>query len=134
MDIRERQPLLNPSSQSNIISPSPQQEPLDLLTDDFPPLYPDTLPGTHYRKSINWSSAYILVVSQVIGSGIFATPGSIVRSAGSIGLTLLVWLVGTILSACGLAVFMEFGCMLPRSGGQKVKDIAAGLAETSRLN
>ncbi|KAI2726412.1 hypothetical protein DTO012A7_2179 [Penicillium roqueforti] len=120
MDIRERQPLLNPSSQSNIISPSPQQEPLDLLTDDFPPLYPDTLPGTHYRKSINWSSAYILVVSQVIGSGIFATPGSIVRSAGSIGLTLLVWLVGTILSACGLAVFMEFGCMLPRSGGQKV--------------
>jgi hypothetical protein len=36
-------------------------------------------------------------------------------------LTLLVWLVGTILSACGMAVSMEYGCMLPRSGGEKVK-------------
>ncbi|CAG8034413.1 unnamed protein product [Penicillium nalgiovense] len=120
MDIQERQPLLNPSIHSNIPSHSSQQEPLGLSSDDFPTPYPDTLPGTPYRKSINWSSAYILVVSQVIGSGICATPGSIVRSAGSIGLTLLVWLVGTIISAFGLAVSMEFGCMLPRSGGTKV--------------
>jgi amino acid permease len=123
MDIQERQPLLNSSTHSNVPSHSSQQEPLSLSSDDFPTPYPHTLPGTPYRKSINWSSAYILVVSQVIGSGIFATPGSIVRSAGSIGLTLLVWLVGTIISACGLAVSMEFGCMLPRSGGTKVKRI-----------
>ncbi|CAI7644607.1 unnamed protein product [Penicillium glandicola] len=119
MDIHERQPLLS-STHSNILSHSSQQEQLSLSSDDFPTPYPDTLPGAPYRKSINWSSAYILVVSRVIGSGIFATPGSIVKSAGSIGLTLLVWLVGTILSACGLAVSMEFGCMLPRSGGEKV--------------
>lgn len=127
MDIQERQPLLNSSSHPNIPSHRSQHEPLGLSSDNFPAPLPDTLPGTPYRKTINWSSAYILVVSQVIGSGIFATPGSIVKSAGSIGLTLLVWLVGTILSACGLAVFMEFGCMLPRSGGQKVKRIAAEL-------
>ncbi|KAE8353799.1 amino acid/polyamine transporter I [Aspergillus coremiiformis] len=72
------------------------------------------------RKVLSWSSAYILVVSRVIGSGVFATPGSIVKSAGSVGLTLLLWLVGTILAACGMAVSMEFGCMLPRSGGDKV--------------
>ncbi|KAE8347658.1 hypothetical protein BDV24DRAFT_170725 [Aspergillus arachidicola] len=69
---------------------------------------------------MTWSSAYILVISRVIGSGVFATPGSIVKSAGSIGLTLVLWLVGTILAACGMAVSMEFGCMLPRSGGDKV--------------
>ncbi|KAJ5513201.1 Major facilitator superfamily domain general substrate transporter [Penicillium fimorum] len=120
MDIQERQPLLSSSIPSNILSHSSQQEALSLSSDGFPTTYPDTLPGPPYRKSINWSSAYILVVSRVIGSGIFATPGSIVKSAGSIGLTLLVWLVGTILSACGLAVSMEFGCMLPRSGGEKV--------------
>ncbi|KAJ5662782.1 hypothetical protein N7462_011708 [Penicillium macrosclerotiorum] len=83
-------------------------------------VYPDTLPGVGNGKSLSWSSAYILVVSRVIGSGIFATPGSIVKSAGSIGLTFLVWVMGTILAACGLAVSMEFGCMLPRSGGDKV--------------
>ena len=122
MDVQERQPLLDSSTHSNLPSYSPQQEPLGLSSNDFP-TYPNTLPGTPYKRSINWSSAYILVVSQVIGSGIFATPGSIVRSAGSIGLTLLVWLVGTIISACGLAVSMEFGCMLPRSGGTKVMNI-----------
>jgi hypothetical protein len=82
--------------------------------------YPDSLPGANHGKSLSWASAYILVVSRVVGSGIFATPGSIVKSTGSIGLTLLVWLVGTILAACGMAVSMEFGCMLPRSGGDKV--------------
>jgi amino acid transporter len=30
------------------------------------------------------------------------------------------WVVGAILSACGLAVTLEYGCMLPRSGGDKV--------------
>ncbi|EAW10008.1 putative methionine permease [Aspergillus clavatus NRRL 1] len=81
----------------------------------------DTVPETAtYGRNLNWSSAYILVISRVIGSGIFATPGSIVKSVGSVGLSLLVWLVGTILAACGLAVSMEFGCMFPRSGGDKV--------------
>jgi amino acid transporter len=82
--------------------------------------YPDSLPGANHGKSLSWASAYILVVSRVVGSGIFATPGSIVKSTGSIGLSLLVWLVGTVLAACGMAVSMEFGCMLPRSGGDKV--------------
>lgn len=88
--------------------------------------YPDSLPGANHGKSLSWASAFVLVVSRVIGSGIFATPGSIVKSTGSIGLTLLVWLVGTILAACGMAVSMEFGCMLPRSGGDKVDPIRSG--------
>lgn len=71
-------------------------------------------------RSISWTSAYILVISRVIGSGIFATPGAIVKSVGSIGLTLLLWIVGALIAACGLAVALEYGCMLPRSGGQKV--------------
>jgi amino acid transporter len=54
----------------------------------------------------------------VIGSGIFATPGVIAKSTGSIGLSLLLWTVGAVVSACGLAVSIELGCMLPRSGGE----------------
>ncbi|KAJ5317064.1 hypothetical protein N7508_001572, partial [Penicillium antarcticum] len=119
MGIQETQPLLGASSHSDTPSQGTLQ-PHDNTDDELSTSFSDNLPGVTYRKSLNWSSAYILVVSRVIGSGIFATPGSIVKSAGSIGLTLLVWLVGTILSACGLAVSMEFGCMLPRSGGEKV--------------
>ncbi|KAL4913329.1 amino acid permease-domain-containing protein [Aspergillus aurantiobrunneus] len=80
----------------------------------------DELPTAVPGKRLRWTTAYILVVSRVIGSGIFATPGSIVKSSGSIGLSLLLWVAGTILAACGMAVSMEYGCMLPRSGGDKV--------------
>lgn len=120
MEYDETRPLLNPGHQngSAIVSLGGARS---VSSEE----YPDALPGVANGKTLSWTSAYILVVSRVIGSGIFATPGSIVKSAGSIGLTLLVWLVGTILAACGLAVSMEFGCMLPRSGGDKVDPVAA---------
>ncbi|KAF2682293.1 hypothetical protein K458DRAFT_444352 [Lentithecium fluviatile CBS 122367] len=81
----------------------------------------DVIPETSILgRTITWPSAYILVISRVIGSGIFATPGVIVKSVGSVGLSLTLWVVGAIIAACGLAVSLEYGCMLPRSGGEKV--------------
>ncbi|OCL05476.1 putative methionine permease [Glonium stellatum] len=81
----------------------------------------DVLPeAATYGRNLSWGSAYILIISRVIGSGIFATPGSIAKSVGSVGLTLLLWAVGAAISACGLVVSLEYGCMLPRSGGEKV--------------
>jgi amino acid transporter len=72
------------------------------------------------RKELGWSSAYVLVVSRVIGSGIFATPGVIIQSVGSPGLSLILWIVGALVAVLGLVIDMEFGCMLPFSGGYKV--------------
>ncbi|KAL2825085.1 amino acid permease-domain-containing protein [Aspergillus cavernicola] len=92
--------------------PSSRYEGVDTRQDELP----TAVPG----KYLSWTSAYILVVSRVIGSGIFATPGSIVKSSGSVGLSLLLWVVGTVLAGCGMVVSMEFGSMLPRSGGDKV--------------
>ncbi|KAI3529388.1 methionine permease [Colletotrichum abscissum] len=81
----------------------------------------DVLPETStLGRTLTWQSAYILVISRVIGSGIFATPGAILRSVGSPGLSLSLWLVGAIIAACGLMISLEFGSMLPRSGGDKV--------------
>ncbi|KAI9163866.1 methionine permease [Paramyrothecium foliicola] len=81
----------------------------------------DVLPETStLGRTLSWQSAYILVISRVIGSGIFATPGVIVRAVGSPGLALSLWGLGAVVAACGLAVSLEYGCMLPRSGGEKV--------------
>lgn len=78
----------------------------------------DVVPETAVLgRNLGWSSAYILIISRVIGSGIFATPGAIVSSVGSIGLSLLLWLAGALISWCGLVASLEYGCMLPRSGG-----------------
>lgn len=112
MDYSERQPLLESFGPHRHLQRIPPTDPSEG--------YPDGLPGESHGKALSWTSAYILVVSRVIGSGIFATPGSIVKSTGSIGLTLLVWLFGTVLSVCGLSVSMELGCIFPRSGGDKV--------------
>lgn len=71
-------------------------------------------------RNIDWKSAYIIAISRVIGSGIFAVPGVILKSAGSVGLSLTLWVVGALVVAAGLAVSLEYGCMLPRSGGDKV--------------
>ncbi|CZR59546.1 probable low-affinity methionine permease [Phialocephala subalpina] len=79
------------------------------------------LPETHVLgRNLSWTSAYILVISRVIGSGIFATPGSIVKTTGSVGLALLLWIFGAFISWCGMIISLEYGCMLPRSGGDKV--------------
>jgi amino acid transporter len=81
----------------------------------------DVLPETSILgRTISWPSAYILVISRVIGSGIFATPGAIVKGVGSVGLALTLWVVGALIAACGLAISLEYGSMLPRSGGEKV--------------
>ncbi|KAK1750128.1 amino acid permease-domain-containing protein [Echria macrotheca] len=81
----------------------------------------DVLPETAVvGRNLGWSSAFVIIISRVIGSGIFATPGAITSSVGSIGLSLLLWVAGALISWCGLAISLEYGCMLPRSGGEKV--------------
>jgi solute carrier family 7 (L-type amino acid transporter), member 9/15 len=62
----------------------------------------------------------LLSVGRIIGTGIFATPSSILGSVGSIGASLLLWVLGFLLSFCGLFIWLEFGTMYPRSGGEKV--------------
>jgi hypothetical protein len=54
-------------------------------------------------RNLGWTSAYILIISRVIGSGIFATPGAIVRSVGSVGLSLVLWIAGALFAWFGLA-------------------------------
>ena len=81
----------------------------------------DVVPETAVvGRTIGWGSAYIIVISRVIGSGIFAMPGVIVKTVGSPGLALLMWVIGAFVAWCGLAITLEYGCMLPRSGGEKV--------------
>lgn len=81
----------------------------------------DVLPETStLGRNLGWQSAYLLTISRVLGSGIFATPGVILASVGSPGLSLSLWIVGAVLAYFGLMVTIEFGSMLPRSGGEKV--------------
>jgi amino acid transporter len=124
MQSGEQEPLLSrvasPTETSKII-PSSEVSDTSVAEGTTRTIEDDVLPETStLGRTITWSSAYILVISRVIGSGIFATPGVIVRDVGSVALSLSLWVVGALIAACGLAVGLEYGCMLPRSGGEKV--------------
>lgn len=55
----------------------------------------------------------------MVGTGIFATPSSIVGLSGSVGLALIIWVVGMIIAFAGQLVYLEFGTTIPRNGGEK---------------
>ncbi|KAL1845088.1 hypothetical protein VTK73DRAFT_1155 [Phialemonium thermophilum] len=109
-----KSPRSSTDTEPGIVVPLPLPNAIDAA------VLPDPVSSSPLGRHLTWQSAYILAISRVIGSGIFATPGAVVRSAGSIGLSLLLWTAGAALAASGLAVALELGCMLPRSGGEKV--------------
>jgi hypothetical protein len=65
-------------------------------------------------------STTMLVVGRVIGTGIFSTPAAITKGVGSVGAALALWILGLLVCFAGMMVWVELGCMIPRSGGEKV--------------
>ncbi|KAI0787657.1 APC amino acid permease [Fomes fomentarius] len=65
------------------------------------------------------TSTISLISNRVIGTGIFSAPSVILRSSGSVGVSLVLWLLGAAAALCGTAVYIEFGTGLPRNGGEK---------------
>jgi basic amino acid/polyamine antiporter, APA family len=69
-------------------------------------------------RTLKQRDLYLLFVGCVIGSGIFLTPGIILRQLdGSVGMALLVWIVGGILSLLGALTYAELAASNPEAGG-----------------
>lgn len=62
--------------------------------------------------------ATMIVVSGIIGSGIFINPYVVAHKVGTPFLILAVWIAGGVIALCGAFVFAELGTVLPRTGGQ----------------
>ena len=76
--------------------------------------------GETIERRIGLVHAVALVVGAIIGSGIFISPRYVVKSASSIGETLLVWVFGGVLSFFGGLCFCELGTFIKKSGGKYV--------------
>jgi APA family basic amino acid/polyamine antiporter len=69
-------------------------------------------------RTLSLRDLLLLFIGSVIGSGIFLTPGLILRQLnGSVGFSLLVWLVGGILSLLGALTYAELAAANPEAGG-----------------
>ena len=61
---------------------------------------------TELVRTLRQRDLFLLFIGSVIGSGIFRTPGPILRQVnGSVGLSLLVWTAGGILSLLGALTY-----------------------------
>ncbi len=79
-----------------------------------------TLNGDGLRREIGLFSATILVIANMVGTGIFTTSGFILAEVGSAGALLLCWLFGGIFALCGALCYGELGARFPRAGGEYV--------------
>ena len=69
-------------------------------------------------RTLNVRDLLLLFIGSVIGSGIFLTPGLILRQLdGSVGLSLLVWVTGGVLSLLGALTYAELAAANPAAGG-----------------
>ena len=65
-------------------------------------------------------SAINIILGKTVGVGIYSIPSSIFNSVGSVGASLLLWIIGSLISFCGLAVYLDLGTAIPRSGGERI--------------
>src|SRR3954470_17197034 len=64
--------------------------------------------------------ATMLVVSSVIGVGIFLTPGDVAKQFPSASSFFLAWLIGGALGGAGALPEAELGAMFPKAGSNSV--------------
>ena len=75
---------------------------------------------TDYKKNLGIKESNAIVISRIIGSGIFRTPAPIMALVGCTSLFGLVWVLGGIITIFGAVVYAELTAMIPKSGGPYV--------------
>lgn len=75
--------------------------------------------GGTFTRNLGTLEAFAIVISIVIGSGVFTSPGSIDTNVPSPGAALVVWLVGGILAWTGASTLAELGTAIPGEGTYK---------------
>ena len=75
---------------------------------------------TDYKKNLGIKESTAIVISRIIGSGIFRTPAPIMALVGCTSLFGLVWVLGGIITIFGAVIYAELTAMIPKSGGPYV--------------
>jgi APA family basic amino acid/polyamine antiporter len=71
-----------------------------------------------FARKLNLFDATMIVISGIIGSGIFINPYVVAQKVHTPFLILAVWIAGGLIALAGAFVFAELSTVLPRVGGQ----------------
>ena len=71
-------------------------------------------------RKIGWFTATCVLISNIVGGGIFTTTGIMARDLGDPMLILLLWFMGALFAVGGAMIYGELGSRLPHAGGDYV--------------
>ena len=72
---------------------------------------------TSPRAVLTLRDAIGLIIGTIVGVGIFRTPSLVAEHAGSVGVALLAWLAGGLVSLLGALCYAELASAYPNTGG-----------------
>src|SRR5689334_16395420 len=73
---------------------------------------------SQFARKLNLFDATMIVISGIVGSGIFINPYVVAQAVGTPFLIVAVWVAGGLIALAGAFVFAELSTVMPRVGGQ----------------
>lgn len=80
----------------------------------------NNLINSELKRELGLGSAVIIVIANIIGTGIFTTSGLIIETLSSPQVMLLCWIIGGVLALSGALCYGELGAMFPMAGGEYI--------------